>query len=392
MRRKLCIIVPAHWAVDIGGSQYQASVLIPYLLRRYDVDITYLATLTDADFVPTGYRIVRFSDRRGLRRHASFFDVLRLYRALRAERPDAILQYVGTAHTGIAAFYARLHGCRMIARITNDPSVEPLRVSLRRLHRRVERWFLDYGLRNATLVLAQTEYQFKQLAQRFPRSPARVLRNFQPAPPDPGSARPATRRVLWVANLKPFKNPAAFVRLAQRFAQQPDLRFVMVGDTTGDNDWMRTQLATIASAPNVEYLGPRSQDEVNALLLEADLLVNTSFYEGFANTFIQAWMRRVPVVTLHVDPDGLLSQHRLGAVAGGSEDALFEVVARLLDAPLERDAIGERGRAYALEHHSERNIDELAALLGLEPLASTQRARGETGLPQPLVASSAHSP
>lgn len=388
MRRKLCILVPAHWAVDIGGSQYQASVLIPYLLRHYDVDIAYLATLTDPSFEPSGYRIVQFSDRLGLRRHGAFFDVLRLYRALRAERPDAILQYVGTAHTGIAALYARLHGCTMIARVTNDPSVEPLRTSWWRLHRRVERWFLDFGLRNATLILAQSDYQLRQLAQRFAHSPARVLRNFQPAPPDPGRDKPATRRVVWVANLKPSKNPVAFVHLARRFAAQTDLRFVMVGPAVDESAWTQEQLAAIAATPNVDYLGARSQHEVNTLLQDADLFVNTSHYEGFANTFIQAWMRRLPVVSLYVDPDGLLSQRKLGVVAG-SEDVLFERVSQLLQSPDERAALGERGRAYALEHHSENNIDALAKLLGLDPRTSRRRSDGP--LEQPLLASSAPS-
>ncbi len=32
MRAKLCILVPAHWEALMGGSQYQAKVLIDYLL------------------------------------------------------------------------------------------------------------------------------------------------------------------------------------------------------------------------------------------------------------------------------------------------------------------------------------------------------------------------
>jgi glycosyltransferase involved in cell wall biosynthesis len=364
MRVKLCILVPAHWEALKGGSQYQAKVLVDYLLAHYDVDIAYLTLRADPTFTPAGYRIVPFSDRRGLRRFGSFFDVVRLYRALARERPDIILQFVGSAHTGIAALYARRHGCKMIWRVTNDPSVEPGTASWLQPHLRLERLFLDFGIRRATLILAQTEYQRARLVETFPNAPVQVLPNFHPTPPDCGRSGAVVKQVAWIANLKPLKNPGAFVRLARRFAARSDIRFVIIGEAIDDGDWTKRQLADIAATPNLEYRGALSQAEVNALLEQSDLLVNTSDYEGFSNTFIQAWMRRVPVVSLRVDPDRLLSSGGLGVVTG-NEDALYERVAALLDDPDRCAAIGARARRYALEHHAESNIETLARLLHL---------------------------
>jgi glycosyltransferase involved in cell wall biosynthesis len=364
MRPKLCILVPAHWEALMGGSQYQAKVLVDYLLAHYDVDIAYLTTRADPAFVPQGYRIVPFSDRRGVRRYGSFFDVLRLYRALARERPDIILQFVGSAHTGIAALYARRHGCKMIWRVTSDRSVEPETASWLLPHLKVERLFLNYGIRNATLILAQTEYQRATIAAAFPGAPVQVLPNFHPTAPDCGRTGAVMKQVAWIANLKPLKNPSAFVRLARRFQSRRDVRFVMVGDATDDSPWTKDQLAAIAATPNIEYRGALSQTEVNQLLEHTDLLVNTSDYEGFSNTFIQAWMRRVPVVSLRVDPDRLLSRGGLGAVTG-TEESLFGCVAVLLDDPDKCAEIGARARRYALEHHAESNIETLARLLKL---------------------------
>ncbi len=280
-------------------------------------------------------------------------------------RPDIILQFVGSAHTGIAALYARRHGCKMIWRVTNDPSVEPDTTSWRAPHRRLERLFLGYGIRNATLILAQTEYQRARLAETFPNAPVQVLPNFHPTPPDCGRNGAVVKQVAWVANFKPLKNPGAFVRLARRFAYRSDVRFVMIGDSAIDyGGWTKRQLAEIAATANLEYLGALSQAEVNGVLEHTDLLVNTSDYEGFSNTFIQAWMRRVPVVSLRVDPDRLLSRGGLGVVAG-DEDALYERVAALLADPDRCAAIGALARRYALEHHAESNIETLARLLHL---------------------------
>jgi glycosyltransferase involved in cell wall biosynthesis len=362
-RVKLCILVPAHWEAQMGGSQYQAKVLVDHLLAHYDVDIAYLTTRADPNFKPAGYRIVPFSDRRGLRRYGSFFDVARLYRALARERPDIILQFVGSAHLGIAALYARSHGCKMIWRVTNDPSVEPDKTSWSKPHLKLERLFMSFGIRNATLILAQTEYQRARLEETFPNAAVQVLPNFHPAAPDRGRNGAVVKQVAWIANLKPLKNPAAFVRLARRFAHRADVRFVMVGGTT-DSEWTKRQLKEIAATPNLDYRGAVSQAAVNSLLEQTDLLVNTSDYEGFSNTFIQAWMRRVPVVSLRVDPDRLLSRGGLGAVTG-DEDALYRRVAALLDDPDLCAAIGARARRYALEHHAESNIETLARLLRL---------------------------
>ncbi len=56
------------------------------------------------------------------------------------------------------------------------------------------------------------------------------------------------------------------------------------------------------------FCGAISQQEVNAELANAHVLVNTSLYEGFPNTFIQAWMRRTVVVSLNVNPDGIFDE------------------------------------------------------------------------------------
>jgi glycosyltransferase involved in cell wall biosynthesis len=360
----LCIIVPAHWEAIMGGSQYQAKLIVDCLLKHADVEISYLTACAKPGFEPASYKIVPFSKPTGIRRYGRFFDVRRLYEALRCFKPDTILQFVGTAHTGIAAFYAKHNDARMIFRVTSDRSVEPEPASWR-IHHRIEREFLDYGIRKADLILAQTEYQRRRLEERFKRENIVVLPNIQPTPPDRFRPLRLRKQVAWIANLKPLKNPGAFLRLAEQFADRSDVSFVMIGRAMQGDAWTRRQLAAIEAAKNVDYLGARSQEEVNAVLDESRLLVNTSDYEGFPNTFIQAWMRRVPVVSLHVNPDGLLSRGGLGAVSH-SEQRLFDDVAALLDAPRrERLEIGARCRSYAVANHSESNLGPLLRLLGV---------------------------
>ena len=299
-----------------------------------------------------------------MRRYGSFFDVVRLYRALARERPDIILQFVGSAHTGIAALYARRHGCKMIWRVTNDPSVEPETASWLQPHRRLERLFLNFGIRNATLILAQTQYQRARLAETFPNAPVQVLPNFHPTPPDCGRNGAVVKQVAWVANLKPLKNPGAFVRLARRFAHRSDIRFVMIGDTMDDGDWTKRQLAEIAATPNLEYRGALSQAEVNGCPRAHGLARQHERLRRILEHVHPSVDAARACRQLARRPGSSLSRGGLGAVTG-DEDALHERVAALLADPDRCAAIGARARRYALEHHAESNIETLARLLDL---------------------------
>lgn len=127
-------------------------------------------------------------------------------------------------------------------------------------------------------------------------------------------------------------------------------------------DWQRSLENEINEIENLVYLGARPIEKINSILAEAHIFVNTSLYEGFANTFIQAWMRKVPVVSLNCNPDGVFERHKIGFFSGTYEKMLERVV-ELVRKPALRDAMGERAQAYAFEKHSENNIAKLVEIL-----------------------------
>jgi glycosyltransferase involved in cell wall biosynthesis len=96
----------------------------------------------------------------------------------------------------------------------------------------------------------------------------------------------------------------------------------------------------------------------------AKLFLNTSQIEGFPNTFLQAWVRGVPVVTFF-DPDSLVKQRQLGRTASDFEDMVNAIESLLSDAE-ERRRAGERARTYAIAqfgatHIASRYLEMLAA-------------------------------
>ncbi len=121
-------------------------------------------------------------------------------------------------------------------------------------------------------------------------------------------------------------------------------------------------MRSIEATPNLTYLGLKSHAEVNELLARAHLFVNTSTEEGFPNTFIQAWLRDVAVLSLTVDPDQVLAREQVG-IAAQSEAALTESLRTLIDHPQVRAGFVRRGRDHAAARHSMRNVQQLIELI-----------------------------
>jgi glycosyltransferase involved in cell wall biosynthesis len=82
----------------------------------------------------------------------------------------------------------------------------------------------------------------------------------------------------------------------------------------------------------------------------AKVFLNTSSIEGFPNTFLQAWIRGVPVVSFF-DPDALIRRLSLGRVAS-SLDEMREAIRGLLEFDVDRQLIGRRAREFAAREYT----------------------------------------
>ena len=245
---------------------------------------------------------------------------------------------------------------------TTDVTPETLDTGRNVLRRRFEKCSVEYGIRRTDRIVVQTHDQGRMLAQNYGRRADAVIPNFHPdAPERPDKSGPLT--VVWVANLKLWKRPDAFVRLAQALRDLSGVRFLMLGEAPpADSKWAMELMRSIAATPNLEFLGRRSAAEVNGYLARASVFVNTSVHEGFPNTFVQAWLRDAVVVSLDVNPDQVLDTERVG-IHAGTEAGLEKAVRYLLTDPAARADYAERARAYAQSTHSVTNISKLTEMI-----------------------------
>ena len=345
----------------MGGAQYQAKRIVEALIERGDSEIYYLARRISPQSRANGYHIRQIGQSK-LQRF--ILDAPTLLRTLEELEPDTIYSRVGCAYTGIAAYYARKRSCRLIWHIASEPDVQPWNEGWlgRFRFRYIDKLALEFGLRRADVIVAQTQDQSRLLEQNYGRTATEVIPNFHPPAAEHIEKAHNAVEVLWIANLKQIKQPEVFLAVAQALRNLP-AHFVMIGA----NQLMghaRTEVErSMAMLDNFEYLGEITNEEVNARLAMAHLLVNTSKAEGFSNTFIQAWMREVPVLSLNVNPDGLLTDGALGACAAGQVNELIELVRTWVNDSNLRQQTGQHAKQYAHNRFGNAGLERIGKLL-----------------------------
>lgn len=171
-------------------------------------------------------------------------------------------------------------------------------------------FFFHATINASAIIIAQTEAQQIRFKNQFNKD-ATVIRSAHELPHEP-IQKSEPPMVFWIANTGRRKQPEKFIELAKLLSDTP-YRFVIAGPIP-DQEYAEELLSQIRSTPNMEYAGPLSWEESNKYFAKATFFVNTTLpgREGFPNTYIQAWMRGTPVLTLHCDPDGLIEKHKIG--------------------------------------------------------------------------------
>ena len=159
-------------------------------------------------------------------------------------------------------------------------------------------------------------------------------------------------QIVWAANYRPLKRGELFLDLAHKMSRS-EVEFIMIYGRT-KKEYIAPILAKAEGIRNLRITGESSPAEVEREIESAALFVNTSLpCEGFPNTFVQSWLRETPVVSLQVDPGGVLSREKVG-LCSGSFERLVEDVSRLLSNVENRMEMGRRARAYAEKIHGLR--------------------------------------
>lgn len=359
----LCIAGHRHWSEHSGGVELQTRYL-GEALKAAGWQVVYLCpSLTGkrgSQSEAPGCSIWWIpSYRYGFRVRRREVEAL-----LEALRPDVLYQrgWGVLQESGVVLDYALRHDIPYVFALSSDGTVRwhlPTTRSFA-LHR-YPRWrswlLLPYALwadtrihrtlHRAPYLFVQHAHQQAWLAQRYGRA-SLIVPSLHPEL-GRSAQKHSTPLVVWLHNYRPHAQLGLALRIAAEY-DGAGVEFHLVTGSTRPEQLQELRRWRRLPA-HVRLSGALPAEEAQALLERAWVLLHTGLYEGFPNSFIQAWMRATPVVSLWVDPGGVFQREAIGFCAHGDLSALRRALDRLLQDPEWRRAMGCRARAYAEQHH-----------------------------------------
>jgi len=336
----------------IGGAELQSVLLARELAQRgFDVSFIVLDHGQDSPQIIDGIKVIKAYSAdapMGLR----LSTVRLVWKAL--SQADADIYYGFRGIAGIVALYCWLKRKKLVIGIPSDMEVAEERANKGNISNLL--WRFDLKLANR--IITQTKYQHSMLEERFGRDSV-IIPAFHPVGVSVmDKAEPPI--VLWVSTIRPqWKQPELFLKLA---AAIPEARFQMVGGPSRDQEFYERIKEQATKIPNLNFVGFMPHYEIGRYFEKASIFVNTSDVEGFPNTFLEAWARYTPVVSLNIDPDEIICEHRLGLHSRTFQQMVNDVKRLLADKKL-RQEMGELGRHYVENEHSLQKVVETYAIL-----------------------------
>ncbi len=296
--------------------------------------------------------------------------------ALGQANADVYYHNCGEYVTGQIALWCRLRGRRFVYSAASDADCDARLPVLTKVR---ERLLYRFGIRHADRVIVQTQTQRRMLREGFRRESMVIPMPCAEAGDRAFTTRdgppPGASRVVWIGRICEVKRPDRFLDLAEAL---PELLFDLVGPDDG-TEYARAAIARARHIPNVTVHGPATQDQLPAFYRQAACLCSTSVVEGFPNTYLEAWSHGLPVVTTF-DPDGLVAEKGLGAVAAGVP-GLARALRSLLGSADRWRTASANARKYYLENHAvERVMPLVEQILAAVALGDNGggRASGQT--------------
>lgn len=348
----ICFVAPTAYSIlsqdqavkSAGGAEVQQTIIAKGLANHgYNVSMVCLDYGQNDNIYIDGIRIVKaFRPEEGV-------PVLRyvypratsIWKAMKACSADIYYQRSAGMLTGLVALFCKRYKRYFLYAAAHDTDFilgeELIQYSRDRL---IYRW----GLTHADAIIVQNETQ-RQLTQKLIKKPIHLCRNLYPLPK--GKKIPSGEGyILWVSTIREWKRPELFLEIATRL---PNLQFVMIGGPSQNTSIFAEIQQAASRLSNVVFKGFIPYSEIGTYFDNAAIFLNTSIKEGFPNTFLQSWARRIPTISFF-SPFPETMPNKPGHYVANISETVEKITALMSDRGA-RFKEGERCFKYFMENH-----------------------------------------
>ncbi len=282
------------------------------------------------------------------------FKFLKFIKIVITIKPVAILQRGLTTESCILAVLCKLINIKFIFMFAHDVEVQGLRQS-----NRTKVIAFPLLIKFAYKLITQNIYQNKTIFQKYGRRNVILYSGFEI--PQKQKNKKLCKNILWVARCDDWKQPELFMKLAKI---NKNLYFKMICPVGANIEYYNKIKYEASTIKNLEFIPFVSYFEINKYFEEAYIFVNTSKYEGFPQTFIQAAISKTPILSLNVNPENIFTKHNIGIYCKGDFNILNHELQKLVTHSDCYNKLAKNAFSYALKNHNIKiNVSKLLSII-----------------------------
>jgi len=320
-------------------------------LNDYNYDITVVTNINNLPYIQNieGIKIQKSDSYQFSNKYINnIYKILYLWKTLLKVNCNIYISYPGLG----AGIFCKLFNKKFICHIASDAIVDKNLITreikdFSKQNFNPSRIFNNLDIILADVIVVQNQFQKNILIKNFSKkeivvisNPIKIIDVHEQLSSDPAI-------ILWVGSIHDVKQPCLFLRIAKRIQ---NAKFIMIAGHSGDDQLYKKIELGSKKLRNFEFIGLVPHEKILWFYQKAAILVNTSVFEGFPNAFLEAWMCKVPVVSLNTDPDEIICMKKMGFHSRSFETLISDIFILLNNKNLRKE-FGENGRKYVKDNH-----------------------------------------
>ena len=280
---------------------------------------------------------------RWVKLHLGFVgEIIESYKFLKKIKPDMVFTRAMTPDLLTLAICAKFLKFRFVFFGASDEDFLPREKSRWNFNHGLNRYYRE-SLKMVNYIVTQNSFQAETLKQYYGRD-SLIIPNVWSLGVSESDIKEYD--VIWVGNLRRLKRAEWLLELARLM---PQCRFAIVGGVA-EQDYYDEIKSESDTLNNLVFRGACNLQKTNELISRSKVLTCTSEFEGFPNTFLQAWSYNVPVIST-VDPSNVIKEHNLGSFVINKDDFFSSVNTLLSDDKGYKEKV-ESIKKYFQSNHS----------------------------------------